>query len=32
MDRLVHNAYGIDLDGKSIRKKRGRKPAEEDGK
>ena len=32
MDRLVHNAHRIDLDGESIRKKRGRKPAAEDGK
>ena len=32
MDRLVHNAHRIDLDGESIRKKRGRKPAMEDGK
>ena len=29
MDRLVHNAYRIDLDGESIRKVRGRKPAPE---
>ena len=26
LDRLVHNAYRIDLSGESIRKKRGRKP------
>ncbi len=26
LDRLVHNAHRIDLDGESIRKKRGRKP------
>jgi DNA replication protein DnaC len=26
LDRLVHNAYRIDLNGESIRKKRGRKP------
>ena len=26
MDRLVHNAYRIDLSGESIRKLRGRKP------
>jgi DNA replication protein DnaC len=32
MDRLVHNAHRIDLDGESIRKNRGRKPAAEDGK
>ena len=32
MDRLVHNAHRMDLDGESIRKKRGRKPADEDGK
>jgi hypothetical protein len=32
MDRLVHNAHRMDLDGESIRKKRARKPAEEDGK
>jgi len=29
MDRLVHNAYRIELDGESIRKLRGRKPAQE---
>jgi DNA replication protein DnaC len=29
MDRLVHNAYRIELDGESIRKLRGRKPAPE---
>jgi DNA replication protein DnaC len=32
MDRLPHNAYRIDLDGESIGKKRGRKPAAEEGK
>jgi DNA replication protein DnaC len=32
MDRLVHNAHRIDLDGESIRKKRDRKPAVEDSK
>ena len=32
MDRLVHNAHRIELNGESIRKKRGRKPGEEDGK
>lgn len=32
MDRLVHNAYRIELSGESIRKKRGRKSGEEDGK
>jgi DNA replication protein DnaC len=26
LDRLVHNAYRIELNGESIRKKRGRKP------
>jgi DNA replication protein DnaC len=31
MDRLVHNAYRIELSGESIPRKRGRKPAEEDG-
>ena len=31
MDRLVHNAHRIELNGESMRKKRGRKPAEEDG-
>lgn len=30
LDRLVHNAYRIDLDGESIRKKRGRKSGQED--
>ena len=29
LDRLVHNAYQIELDGESIRKVRGRKPREE---
>ena len=29
MDRLVHNAYRIELDGESIRKLLGRKPAQE---
>jgi len=29
MDRLVHNAYRIELDGESIRKLRGRKLAQE---
>ena len=32
LDRLVHNAYRIELNGESMRKKRGRKPAEEDEK
>src|SRR6202161_4495140 len=32
MDRLVHNAHRIELKGESIRKKRGRKPGEEDEK
>ena len=32
MDRWVHNAHRIDLDGESIRKKRGHgKPAADDG-
>jgi DNA replication protein DnaC len=31
LDRLVHNAYRIELDGESIRKKRGRKPGPEEG-
>jgi DNA replication protein DnaC len=30
LDRVVHNAYPIELKGESIRKKLGRKPAEED--
>lgn len=30
MDRLVHNAYRIELSGESIRKQRGRRPREED--
>jgi len=29
LDRLVHNAYRIELNGESIRKKRGRQPGEE---
>ena len=29
LDRLIHNAYKIELDGESIRKVRGRKPREE---
>jgi DNA replication protein DnaC len=29
LDRLVHNAYRLELNGESIRKKRGRKPEEE---
>src|SRR5205085_7026475 len=28
LDRLVHNAYRIELSGESMRKKRGRKPDE----
>ena len=32
MDRLVHNAYRIELSGESIRKKRARKSGEEDSK
>jgi DNA replication protein DnaC len=32
LDRLVHNAYRIELNGESMRKKRGRKPGDEDGK
>jgi DNA replication protein DnaC len=31
LDRLVHNAYRIELQGESMRKKRGRKPEAEDG-
>src|SRR5881628_2721384 len=31
LDRLVHNAYRIELNGESLRKKRARKPSEEDG-
>jgi DNA replication protein DnaC len=30
MDRLVHNAYRIELSGESIRKNRGRKPDQEE--
>lgn len=30
LDRLVHNAYRIELKGESMRKKRTRKPGEED--
>src|SRR5439155_22421848 len=29
LDRLVHNAYRIELSGESMRKKRARKPGEE---
>ena len=29
LDRLVHNTYRIELNGESIRKKRGRQPGEE---
>jgi DNA replication protein DnaC len=32
LDRLVHNAYRLELNGESMRKKRGRKPGDEDGK
>ena len=32
MDRLVHNAYRIELSGESMRKTRGRKPTGEDSK
>jgi DNA replication protein DnaC len=32
MDRLVHNAYRLELNGESMRKKRGRKPNGEEGK
>jgi DNA replication protein DnaC len=28
LDRLVHNAFRIELSGESMRKKRGRKPDE----
>src|SRR3954471_12953699 len=31
LDRLVHNAYRIELNGESMRKKRSRKPGNEDG-
>lgn len=30
LDRIVHNAYRIELNGESIRKKRGRKPGPEE--
>jgi DNA replication protein DnaC len=30
LDRLLHNAYRIELKGESVRKKRGRKPEEEE--
>jgi DNA replication protein DnaC len=30
LDRLVHNAYRIELAGESMRKKRGRKPDDKD--
>lgn len=29
LDRLVHNGYRIELNGESIRKKKGRKPGED---
>jgi DNA replication protein DnaC len=29
LDRVVHNAYRLELNGESMRKKRGRKPEEE---
>jgi len=29
LDRIVHNAYRLELNGESMRKKRGRKPEEE---
>jgi DNA replication protein DnaC len=29
LDRLIHNAYRVELNGESIRKVRGRKPREE---
>ena len=31
LDRLLHNAYRIELKGESMRKTLGRKPDEEDG-
>src|SRR4051812_24707848 len=31
LDRLVHNAYRVELSGESMRKKRARKPDPEDG-
>ena len=31
LDRLLHNAYRIELKGESIRKTLGRKPDQEDG-
>jgi DNA replication protein DnaC len=30
LDRIVHNAHRIELSGESIRKKRGRKPGEDE--
>jgi DNA replication protein DnaC len=32
MDRLIHNAHRLELSGESIRKKRSRKPADEEPK
>ncbi len=32
LDRLLHNAYRIELKGESMRKKLGRKPEEEEGR
>ena len=29
LDRVVHNAYRLELNGESLRKRRGRKPEEE---
>jgi DNA replication protein DnaC len=32
LDRLIHNAYRLELNGESMRKKRGRKPGDEESK
>jgi hypothetical protein len=31
LDRILHNAYRIELKGESLRKEQGRKPGQEEG-
>jgi DNA replication protein DnaC len=31
LDRVIHNAYRVELAGESMRKKKARKPGQEDG-